>query len=165
MQNKTTAFDLLDAEKIAFLQRRVSINVATTNLHKKPYMTRAFGCRIEADTKRIIVYILPLQNQTLLDNIKLNQQVAVVFSQPSTHQTLQLKGNDTQLIALTETDVVIYQSYRESMVEELQSIGYPPSFISSLIKPIDLNCIGISFTPQLAFSQTPGPDAGKVLGT
>ncbi|MCI0507789.1 MAG: hypothetical protein L0Z73_16995 [Gammaproteobacteria bacterium] len=62
-----------------------------------------------------------------------------------------------------ETDHPIIRKYCESLAEELQSIGYSSAFAYAMILPLETLDTAISFTPLTAFSQTPGPHAGKQL--
>ena len=154
---------VLDQQTAAFIQHRVSINLATTDTHNRPAITRVSGCRPAPDNGSLTLFISSNHNQTVLDNIQTTHAIAVVFSSPSTHKTIQLKGTDARLVSLEESDYLLMQDYRNSMIEELQSIGYPPAFTEALIPPPETLDTGICFTPMDAYSQTPGPDAGKKL--
>lgn len=163
MNNANIPITLLDENTAAFVQQYVSINLATTNSASKPMVARAYGCRVSAERDSITVYIDPTQNQELLDNIESNHKIAVVFSRPSTHQTIQLKGLDARIVPLTADDIIIHKVYKQSMLTELQSIGFPLSFADALIQCVDEKHMGIRFTPEIGFTQTPGPDAGKKI--
>jgi hypothetical protein len=90
--------------------------------------------------------------------------VAVVFSQPSTHQTIQIKGDDATVGALADGDVARVAAYADALVRDLQTLGYTEEFGRALVgfDPADL--VTVSFTPNAAFRQTPGPNAGAPLG-
>lgn len=154
---------LLDKDTLALLQQPVSINVATRNSENRPTVARAAGCRIAADSNRLTIYLSSAYNQTLLDNIQANQTLAVVFSRPSTHQTVQLKGDDAQILPLNVEDQSAIRAYRESFGQELRNFGFPPAFSQAIIPPLDDKYIAICFTPERAYSQTPGPNAGKKI--
>ena len=53
---------------------------------------RAVGSRISADGREVTVYLRRSQSEQLLGDIAQTGEIAVVFSVPSTHQTLQLKA-------------------------------------------------------------------------
>jgi len=154
---------MLDSQTVQFIQRYVSMNLATTDANNRPAVTRVFGCRVNETADQLTIFLSSANNQILLDNIRNTRNIAVVFSRPTTHQTLQLKGNDAELLPVAETDLAIINSYRESMVEELSSIGYPTAFTHSLIPPITQIDTAMRFTPITAFTQTPGPQAGKKI--
>lgn len=154
---------LIDEATAAFMQQPVSINVATRNSENRPAVTRAAGYRIAPDRNRLTIYLSSEHNQTLLANLRANQTLAVVFSRPTTHQTIQFKGNDAQILPLTADDQPAISRYRELFMQELSSIGYPPAFCEAILPPMDEHYLAIHFTPERAYSQTPGPNAGKKL--
>jgi len=158
---KPAAF--LDAQTAAFIQRHVSINLATTDADNRPAVTRVFGSRVSDDRAQITLFLSSSGNAAVLDNLRANGRIAVVFSRPSTHRTLQLKGTDARLVELQPDDLPLIAAYRASMIEELGNLGYPPAFTGSLIPPPETLDTAIRFTPQTAYSQTPGPQAGHKL--
>ena len=159
----TTPGSLIDKETAGFIQRSVSINVATRNAENRPAVARAAGCQVAETGNGLTIYLSRMFNQTLLDNLVANQQLAVVFSRPSTHRTIQIKGRDAQIRPVTEADKPVIQAYTGSFIHELLGIGFPPAFCEAIIPPVDENFVAISFTPELAYTQTPGPNAGKKL--
>ena len=124
---------LLDEETAAFIQRFVSINVATRNRENRPAVARASGCRVTPDRNGLTIYLSGAHNQTLLANLRENQTLAVVFSRPTTHQTIQFKGSDAQIRPLTAEDQAAIKAYHESFMQELAGIGFPPAFCEAII--------------------------------
>ena len=139
------------------------MNLATADSHNRPAVTRAYGCRVDTVSNNLTVFVSSMNNQIIFDNIRANGAIAVVFSRPTTHQTLQFKGTNAEVVAIEVSDLELIRDYRESMVEELQGIGFPLAFIHSLVPSIEGIDTAIRFTPENAFSQTPGPQAGKKI--
>jgi len=110
------------------------------------------------------VLIEPSRAGTLLDDIAANGMIAVVFSQPSTHRTIQLKGTDARLVAVTAADRAVAARHLGAWVEDLCRIGYTPEFANAL-RGHPERIVAIRFTPAAAFQQTPGPGAGQRLVT
>lgn len=156
---------VLDPETAGFIQRYVSMNLATSDAAKRPAVTRVFGCRVSADAVRVTLFLCRAGNDLVLANLRANGRIAVVFSRPSTHRTVQLKGTDARVIELQAADRQVIAAYRESMVEDLGSIGYPPAFTRSLIPAPETLDTAVCFTPLAVYSQTPGPQAGRKLST
>jgi hypothetical protein len=154
---------IIDDETAAFIQQFVSINLATRNRDNRPALARAAGCRLDPTRSQLTVYLSGDHNHTVLTNLRDNHTLAVVFSRPTTHRTIQFKGNDAQIVPLTAEDLPVMQAYRESFIQELAGIGYPPAFCDAIFAPLDEHYLGIRFTPARAYSQTPGPNAGKKL--
>lgn len=100
----------------------------------------------------------------LLAHIKTNGMIAAIFSLPSTHQALQLKGSDAKAEKLLKSDGKLVASYRGAFVEHLKQFGHSPTLIEALLTPVSDDIVSVTFTPSAAFSQTPGPKAGQAVG-
>ena len=153
---------LLDAAHAAFIQGPVSVIVATRNAGLVPDVVRGCGCRVSRDRRQVTVLIEPARASSLLDDIAANGLVAVVFSQPSTHRTIQLKGEDARLVPVTAADRAAVRRHHQQWCADLTGIGYGPQFAAALhggAGPL----AAIRFTPTAAFQQTPGPGAGQPL--
>lgn len=88
----------LDEEIAAFIQGGVSIVVAGRNDALVGDVIRGCGCRVSADRRRVTVLVDPARSEALLDDITSNRMIAVVFSRPSTHRSIQLKGTDARRV-------------------------------------------------------------------
>jgi hypothetical protein len=89
--------------------------------------------------------------------------IAVVFSRPNTHQTIQLKGTDATIVPLGREDRELMIAYGKSFVAEIGALGYKEHFSRALMSPAAEDAVGVEFTPSAAFVQTPGPAAGQRL--
>jgi hypothetical protein len=154
----------LDAGLAAFIQGGVSVVVASRNAELVADVVRGCGCRVSRDRRSVTVLVEPSRAGTLLDDIAANGMVAVVFSQPSTHRTIQLKGTDARLVAVTAADRAVAARHLGAWVEDLCRIGYTPEFAEAL-RGCPERIAAIRFTPAAAFQQTPGPGAGQRLAT
>ena len=88
--------------------------------------------------------------------------IAVVFSQPSTHRTIQLKGSDARVVKVTAADRAIAARHLRDWSEDLCRIGYTPEFANA-VRGAAPRLAAIAFTPSAAFQQTPGPGAGQPI--
>ncbi len=154
---------LLDESDAAFMVGGVSINVAAADVRRMPCVVRAQGCRISADRREVTVFVCAEKARDVLTAIRGNGAVAVVFSQPSTHQTIQLKGVDATVVSLEEGDEAHITAYCNAFAQELRGIGYTPAFAQTLVSDMGAELLGVRFTPSDAFQQTPGPAAGRRL--
>ena len=155
----------LDEEHAAFIQGAVSVVVCSRSADMVPDVVRGCGCRVSRDRGRVTVLVEPARSGSVLDQIVANGMIAVVFSQPSTLRTIQLKGNDARLVRATAADRVIVERHAQAWVDDLCSIGYGREFARALHGFPDRGLAAISFTPAAAFQQTPGPAAGERLGS
>ncbi len=54
--------------------------------------------------------------------------------------------------------------YLASMEHEIQLVGHAPPLTRAMLAHQLDDVVAISFSPEQAFDQTPGPRAGEVLG-
>jgi hypothetical protein len=156
---------LLDEAHARLLQQAVSVSVSARDARNVPTLSRTLGCRVAADRRRVTVFVSASRAAALLRDLKDNGRIAVVFSRPSTHETIQLKGRDAEIGACTEEDLRLLSAARQAFVEELVGIGYSEAYARAVASAAPADMVPISFTPSAAYLQTPGPDAGRPLGS
>lgn len=154
---------LLDHTRAAFIQGRVSMNVASCSAEGVPSLARAYGCRVSADRRRITVFLPVAYSPLLFADLRAGRAVAVVFSRPSTHETLQLKGRACVVAPLMPGDRELMAAYAHGFRDEIRSIGFCDPFVTAMVAAADSEAVSATFTPDAAFVQTPGPDAGRRL--
>jgi len=152
----------LGAEHAAFIQGPVSVVVSARDANLVPDVMRGCGCRVARNRRSVTVLVEPSRSGAVLDHIRANGMVAVVFSQPSTHRTLQLKGADAQVARAGRADSVTAQGHLAAWVEDMQRIGYSAPFARA-VRGEPAEIVAITFTPSAVFEQTPGPAAGRQL--
>lgn len=154
---------LIDASHVAFIQGAVGISVAACDRSGKPALVRAIGCHVTKDRPLVTIYLSAIQAAQLLVCVRDNGAVAVVFSEPSTHRTVQLKGAGTIVDGLLEGEWERVQAYREAFVRELAPLGFDPVMVRTLLSHRQADIVALRFVPSEAYSQTPGPQAGAPL--
>ncbi len=156
---------LIDEELAAFLRGPVSISAASRAAGNVPVLVRCSGCRVAPDRRRVTLYLGRAKSAAVIDAIRATQTVAAVFSLPSSHRSVQLKGTDAEIGAPAAGDCEAVGRYVEAFAGELEPLGYSGAMARALLwlDPADLATL--SFTPSAAFSQTPGPGAGAPLRT
>ena len=154
---------VLDADNARFITGGVSIIVSSRNPANLPELVRAQCCRVSRDRRRISVFVQAAQAAALLGDVRQNGRVAVVFTRPSTHRSLQLKGDDAVPARLRPGDPARVAAYRDAMVTELAGINISEALARALLGGPDADLVAVEFTPVAAFVQTPGPDAGRRL--
>jgi len=154
----------LDAEHVRFVEGAVSIIVAARDAANAPELVRAQGCRVSRDRGQVQLFVQSAQAQALFDDLRRNGRLAVVFTSPSTHRSLQLKGDDASIARARPADLARVAAYRAAMVAELGRIGISEALALALLAGDDATLSVVAFTPAAAFVQTPGPDAGRPLG-
>jgi hypothetical protein len=126
-------FPVLEEAVRALMGRRVSIIVASRDADHRPHLMRG------------------------------NRTIAVVFSEPTTHHSVQLKGSDAVIEPTVAGDGQLIDTYARRLAEELGQLGYSPAFAHALLDHSESEVVAVTFTPTHAFEQTPGPRAGRPL--
>jgi hypothetical protein len=153
----------LDATHAAFVQGGVSVVIASSGAGLVPDVVRGCGCRVSADRRRVTVLLDGDRADRLLADIRDNGRIAVVFSRPSTHETIQLKGSDARVAKTTTRDRALAAAHRERWVRDLCRIGYTGEFAQAVWGPLPQSLVALTFTAAAAYQQTPGPAAGQPL--
>jgi hypothetical protein len=146
----------IEAEHAAFMQGGVSINAAAAGADLTPSIARALGCRVAPDFSTVRVLVSQAQAADLIAHVRDGSGLAVVFSQPSTHLTLQFKAARASVDAATEADVAAVARYRNAFIDELRPLGYPPALLRSFMACPDHDLAALVFAPNVVFNQTPG---------
>ena len=127
----TSAPLALAGEHLALIERGVSTIVGSASLDLVPSLMRAVGSAVHEGGASLTVYLARSQASQLLRDIAATGRMAVVFSQPSTHRTLQVKTRQVRLREATEADVpVIYGNM--VLIDHGQGIASLYSHLSSI---------------------------------
>jgi hypothetical protein len=154
----------LDPAHAAFIQSGVSIVAASRDRDNNPMLVRAVACRVSPDRQRVTVFLSRRQAGTLLADVGSSRVLAVVFSQPSTHRTIQLKSVDAVEVPLAAGDVERMAEHARLVVADLKRLGYGDEVLRAYFSYTVEDVAAVAFTPSAAFTQTPGPGAGARLG-
>lgn len=156
---------LLSPAHIALIDQGVSVIVASRDAQLRPSVMRAMGSQISTDGSCITVYLRPSQARPLLADLAAGGPVAVVFSDPPSNRTLQVKAGSARARAATPADQAVLRRYQRSMRQRLGQIGFAAQYVAAVLTAPASDLVALEFTPEAAFDQTPGPRAGRALGT
>ena len=146
-----------------FIQGGVATTVASCSARGLPSLSRSVCCTVSSDRQRITVLLRRSQAGALLEDVARSRTVAVVFAQPSTHRTLQIKSIDAVVHAPEVIDTARMARQAEGFHRELAPLGYTAEWTQAMLGYTPDDLVAVSFTPQAIFSQTPGPKAGERL--
>lgn len=150
-------------ELLAMLRGSASVLVGSRGPNLRPSVVRAVGCDLDAQAGTVRVFLWRPQAVQLLDDIGATGHVAVVYSQPSSHQALQLKARQADILPVTPADRPLLQRYLASMEIEIGAVGFAPVMTRALLAHRHDELAAVRFAPEQAFIQTPGPRAGTPL--
>jgi hypothetical protein len=163
MAGRTPEPALLDETNAAFIEGGVSINASSRTSENVPVMARAVGCRVSPDRRTVTLLFHGPAAEDFLESIRISRRIAVVFSEPSTLRTIQLKGSDAVAAVAPRRDVEMTRAYCNTIVAILSPLGYPEPMLRAILWSEPEGLRTVSFTPTEAFLQTPGPRAGERL--
>jgi hypothetical protein len=158
-----SALSQLSPGLVAMMARGVSVNVASRDERLRPSAMRAMGSAVDAASGTVTVYLARRQAGQLLRDIASTGCIAVIFSEPPTHVTVQLKATAATMRAATEDDRPVLERYLTSMEREIQRVGHPPAVTRAMLAWRLDDLVAVSFAPEQAFEQTPGPKAGQLM--
>jgi hypothetical protein len=159
----TTPSSPIGPAQAELITGRVSIIVASRDARLRPHVMRAVGCRLSPDRHRVTVLLPEGGGREVLDNLRENRQVAVVFSRPSNNVTVQLKGTDATVSPCGPDDKTLAVGYLQGFIEEIGRLGHAAEVAHTLLGQ-EGALMAVQFTVSAAFEQTPGPAAGRPLG-
>ncbi|HVL76063.1 MAG TPA: hypothetical protein VM406_08605 [Noviherbaspirillum sp.] len=154
---------VLDADSAAFLALGCSINAGAYGADRIPVTARCCGCNVTPDRTALTVFLSSRQGAAVVRAVRDNGAIAVVFSQPSTHRTLQIKGRDALVVLPEPEDLDRVARYRHAFGEELRACGYDPLLAHTILSHPPADIVGLRFSPSEVYLQTPGPKAGERL--
>ena len=157
-----TAPPLLGPAQVALIGRHVSIIVGTADAALRPHVMRAVGCRLAEDLRSVEVLMPVDSGREVLDDIRVSGRVAVVFSEPHSHQTVQVKGVDAVVLPAGDEDLELARRYHRGFAVEIGQLGFADEVASTILHHGGALAI-IRFTISAAFEQTPGASAGQAL--
>jgi hypothetical protein len=154
---------MLDPAHADLIVGPVGISAAACRPGGFPALARAAGCRVAADRRSVTVLFGATIAADVLDGVRRSGAIAVVFSEPPTHRTLQLKGTDALVLPPEPGDAALAVRYREAFGRVLASLGFLEALGRAIVScPLD-DLVTVRFTPSSAFLQTPGPRAGEAI--
>lgn len=146
-----------------FLQSGVSITVAACGERQVPSIAKAVGCRVSADGRTVTLLLFSGPAEPVLRDLRRHPSVAVCFSRPSTHQTVQLKSPAVRLEDPAPDDRAVARRCLDRLTVDLLGLGFPPAMLETFFWHEGDPMVALSFEPGDAFAQTPGPGAGQAL--
>lgn len=158
----TLANGVLTVELTEFCQSGVSVVMASCDRGGRPVVGRGVACRID-ESGLVRVLLRQPSNTALLQALRDGAGLAVTYTRPTNHRSIQLKAANARIAAPTASDgtASIAQSaaFRADLIED----GYTESFAEAYCAFEPHELAAIDFVPEQAFVQTPGPSAGSAL--
>lgn len=156
---------VLTQELAEFCESGVSVVIAASTASTAdgmPIAGRGKACRImPGGTMRI--FLPEPVNTALLAAFSAGSPVAVTFSAPRNHRSIQVKGSAVRPVELDDGDLEEVARQVKDFENDLVFVNYPSRFSAAYTAYRPEEIVAIEFSPRDAFVQTPGPGAGEVL--
>lgn len=146
------------------VQRGVSAIASACGRDGAPSVMRAVGSWVSDDGAEVLIFLARTQSHQLLQDIADTGRVAVVFCEPMTHRSLQIKSSRVRLRETQAGDEALLARYLASMEHEVGLAGFPPEFTRAMLAHEADDLVALHLWPDEAYDQTPGAGAGARLG-
>lgn len=151
----------LDETVRRFLDRSLSVNAATSDHDGRPLVARAVAARVSSDGGRLTVLIDGRANAALVAAVAATGRLAVVFTEPSTHRSIQIKDDNASVAAPTVEESALPGPYIDGFIAELAGMGFTEDFVRAVMEFDPADLLALHLAPADVFDQTPGPKAGE----
>lgn len=151
---------MLDPMLAAFLQGPVMMIVGLRDARGLPAVARAVGARVSA--AGVDLFVPTRQWGPALDGLSPGDPIALTFVQPTDYRSYQLKGPVLDIGPATDADQAVSATYAAMMQRLLVELGVGADMAPHWLTAEAL--ARVSFAPDAAFTQTPGPGAGAAVG-
>lgn len=152
----------LSDEVISFIESGVSIVCAVVGPAGRAQTGRALAARVLPDATIRVIFANE-GNEAIATAAQAGGKIAMTFSAPMSHRTLQIKGYSSGLEELDPEDDAITGQQCDAFAGVLRAVGHPPGFVQAFLDYRVSKRWVVSFPAHEAFEQTPGPGAGRML--
>ncbi len=147
---------LIESSHAAKLLAAADSGLLATGVH-------VYACQVSSDLRSVSVVLAGAQSRPVLANILATRRVALVACHIKSYKTVQVKGDDAQVIATTDDLRRAAVNYCEEFAHFAAGLGYPFATMRAHIDCRPEDAVVVRFTGRRAFNQTPGPAAGQPL--
>jgi len=153
----------LGSSHIGMMESGVSIVAASRDTQNRPILGRALACRVAGDGRRVTILLSRAKYPLLLDALRRSGTIAVSFTEPSTDRSIQVKGAEVELEPAGDADGARIATYFCLFTADLQRIHVKAELAHAALGCVPADLVAVSFTPDVAFVQTPGAQAGSPI--
>lgn len=135
--------------------------LGTRDASLHPLATFVLGARVAPDRSAVTCYIPTVEAERVLGNLRENGRVALAFSEPTSHESYQVKGTFRAAAVAGPADMAVVGVWADKAVAFMKAYGLPDSFFAGFSLP---PLTAVTFAVEELFAQTPGPGAGAKVG-
>ncbi|WP_317930183.1 hypothetical protein [Halioxenophilus sp. WMMB6] len=153
----------LQTEHLTLLQAGVAITLASANFRLIPSVAMALAAYREPESGHLRILARRAEAQMVIEDALATRQISTVACQPSSHKTVQIKGELLEQVAVTDRDLANVTRAITAFAKEIVLVGFDDYFAQGFLsyQPSELTCLVVAI--QAIFDQTPGAQAGTLL--
>lgn len=145
-----------------FLHGEVSISVAASDAASgRSSLARVLGSHASTDGMQLRLLVDRAQCADLLRWVADSGRLAVVYTEPLSHRTLQIKSTDARVVDADAEDLAHAARHLQQFARAIGAVGLSPDYAAALIHTDPARVAVLACTPQAVYRQTPGPRAGE----
>ena len=137
-----------------------SLLVGTADASGWPACCRGVALSVHPDRQGLTLYVPVATGAETVANIASTGRVAIVSSDPVSHETLQLKGRTRAVRVAAEDEAGLVEEFFERLADVLDAVGLPRGVSRAVTR---WPAFAIEVAVEAVFEQTPGPRAGSLL--
>lgn len=152
----------IPAELVPFVTSGVSILVGTSDEHARPHATRAVGVKVHESRDALTVFLADAPAARAIANLRATGRIALTFTRPVDHRSIQVKGAVTGMRAATDEERATVTAHLSAWGEHVELVGLPRALAARVT---DWPATAIDVRLEAIFNRTPGPSAGERLAS
>ena len=153
----------LDEELADFISQGALIRLASATATGVPDLCFGLACFVDPARQRLRVAFDERQAGAVLQLAVQGGRAALVFSDPVSHRTVQIKTRDARLGGVAGSELAEIARRVSLANRRLDLIGFGDPFASTLNGYEPERLVFLHCSIHALFDQTPGPNAGKAL--
>lgn len=153
---------VISRELSDFVESGISVLVGTRDARLLPECVRVVGARVERGGAELTVFVPEATGAVTIANLRDNGRIAVCFTRPRDHRSIQLKGQLVSIRGANARERRLVDAYRAGLAEELGWVGLPQRVT---LRMAHWPCHAVRLKVEQVFDQTPGPGAGDPMRT
>lgn len=152
----------LSDEISTFLQSGLAIIIGVVGPDGRARTGRALAVRVVGPDHLRVLYPT-VGNTDVTATARSGGPIAITFSAPMSHRTLQVKASSCQGEDVEVEDRAVAQRQSDAFAGILTALGYAPDFARAISDDRSSTLCALSLRVEAAFEQTPGPGAGRSI--
>ena len=138
----------------------MSILVGTVDAQGNPACCRGIALATKDAFDTVTVYVPAATSQETIANVATTRRVAIVATDPPTHESIQIKGVSRGVRLAPPSEQQFVAERLDGFADALQQFGLPRRVTRSIAH---WPAFMIEVSVEEVFEQTPGPKAGAPL--